>query len=46
MSRETLVDKLEQPSNVFCADKYGKYNINNSQQSTGTVQKFDSESSK
>ena len=40
MSRESLVDKLEQPSNVFCTRKYGKYNINTSQQSTDTVQNF------
>ena len=46
MSRETLVDKLEQPSNVFCKGKYGKYNINTSQQSTDTVQKFNSDLSK
>ena len=46
MSRETLVDKLDQPSNVFCTDKYGKYNINTSQQSTDTVQKFSSDLSK
>ena len=46
MSRETLVDKLEQPSNVFCIGKYGKYNINTSQQSTDTVQNFNSDLSK
>ena len=46
MSRETLVDKLEQPSNVFCKGKYAKYNINTSQQSTNTVQKFNSDLSK
>ena len=40
MSRESLVDKLEQPSNVFCTRKYGKYNINTSQQSTDTVKNF------
>ena len=46
MSRETLVDKLGQPSNVFCTGKYGKYNINTSQQSTNTVQKLNSDLSK
>ena len=46
MSRETLADKLEQPSNLFCAGKYGKYNVNNFQQSTNTVQKFNSDLSK
>ena len=46
MSKETLVDKLEQPSNVFCTGKYGKYNLNTSQQSTGTVQTFNSDLSK
>ena len=46
MSRETLVDKLEQPSNLFCTGKYGNYNINTSQQSTNTVQKFNSDLSK
>ena len=43
MSKETLVDKLEQTSNVFCTGKYGKYNLNTSQQSTDTVQKFNSD---
>ena len=43
MSRKTLGDKLEQPSNVFCRDKYGKKNINISQQSTDTVQNFNSD---
>ena len=46
MSRETLVDKLEQPFNVFCTGKYGKYNINTSQQSTDIVQKLNSDLSK
>ena len=46
MSRETLVHKLEQPSNVFCTGKYGKYNINTSQKSTDTVQKLNSDLSK
>ena len=46
MSRETLVNKLEQRSNVLCKDKYGKYNVNTSQQSTNTVQKFNSDLSK
>ena len=46
MSRETLVDKLEQPSNLFCTGKDGNYNINTSQQSTNTVQKFNSDLSK
>ena len=46
MSRETLVDKLEQLSNVFCTDQYGKYNINTSKQSTDTVQNFSSDLSK
>ena len=46
MSRETLVDQLEQPSNFFCTGKYGKYNVNTSQQSTNTVQKFKSDLSK
>ena len=46
MSRETLVDKLGQPSNVFCTGKYGMYNINTSQQSTDTVQKLNSDLSK
>ena len=46
MSRETLVDKLEQPPNVFCTGKYGKYNINTSQQFTDIVQKFNSHLSK
>ena len=32
MSRETLVDKEEHPSNVFCTRKYGKDNINTNQQ--------------
>ena len=45
-SRETLVDKLEQPSNVFCTGKYVKYNVSTSQQSTNTVQKFKSDLSK
>ena len=43
ISRESLVDKLEQPSNVFCTCKYGKYNINICQQSTDTVQNFKSD---
>ena len=43
MSRETLVDKLEQCSNLFCIGKYGKYNVNTSQQSTNTAQKFNSD---
>ena len=43
MSREALVDKLEQPYNVFCTGKYGKYNINTSQQFTVTVQNFSSD---
>ena len=46
MSRETLVDKLEHPSNLFCTGKYGKYNVNTFQQSTNTVQKFNSDLSK
>ena len=46
MSRETLVDKLEQPSNLLCIGKYGKYNVNTPQQSTTTVQKFNSDLSK
>ena len=46
MSRETLVDKLEQPCNVFCTGNYGKYNVNTLQQSTDTVQKFNSDLSK
>ena len=46
MSKETLVDKLEQTSNVSCTGKYGKYNLNTSQQSTDTVQKFNSDLSK
>ena len=46
ISRKTLVDKLEQPSNVFCTGKYGKYNINTSQKSTDTVQMLNSDLSK
>ena len=46
MSRETLVNKLEQHSNLLCTGKYGKYNVNTSQQSTNTVQKFNSDLSK
>ena len=46
MPKETLVDKLEQPSNGFCTGKYGKYNLNTSKQSTDTVQKFNSDLSK
>ena len=46
MSRETLVDKLEQRSNLFCIGKYGKYNVNTSQQSTNTAQKFNSDLSR
>ena len=34
MSRETLVNKSEQSSDVFYTGKYAKYNINTSQQST------------
>ena len=34
MPMEILIDKLEQPSNVFCASNYVKYIINTSQQST------------
>ena len=37
MSRETLVNKSEQSSDVFYTGKYAKYNINTSQQSTDTV---------
>ena len=40
MPRETLIDKLEQSSNMFCTGKYGKYKINNSQQSRDIVQNF------
>ena len=36
----TVVHKLEEPSNAFCT---GKYNVNTSQQSTDTVQKFNSD---
>ena len=43
LSRETLVDKLEQPSNLFCTGKYGNYNVNTSQQSTNIMQKFNSD---
>ena len=39
----TVVHKLEEPSNAFCTGKYGKYNVNTSQQSTDTVQKFNSD---
>ena len=46
MSRETLVGKLEQPSNVLCTGKYAKYNVNTSQQFTNTVQKLNSDLSK
>ena len=46
MSRKTLVDKLEQPSNLFCIGKYGNYNVNTFQHSTNTVQKFNSDLSK
>ena len=46
MSRETLVDNLEQPSNFLSRCKYGKYNVNTSQQSTNTFQKFKSDLSK
>ena len=46
MSRETLVHKLDQPSNMFCTGKYGKYNLNTSHQSTDTFQKFNSDLSK
>ena len=46
ISRETLVDKLEQVSNVFCKGKYGKYNVNTSRQSTDHVQKFSCDLSK
>ena len=46
MSTKTLVDKLEQPSNVFCTGKYGKCNINTSQKSTDTVQNLKSDLSK
>ena len=44
--KETLVDKLEQTSNVFCTGRCGKYNLNTSQQSTDTVQKINSDLSK
>ena len=43
MSRESLVYQLEQPSNAFCTDMYGKYNINTSQESSDTVQNFSSD---
>ena len=46
MSRELLVDKLEQPCTVFCTCKNGKYNINTSQQSTDSVQNLHSDLSK
>ena len=46
MSRGTLVDKLEHPSNFFCTGNYGKYKVNTSQQSTNTVLKFNSDFSK
>ena len=46
MSWETLVDILEQPSNVFCTGKYSKYNTNTSQQSNDIVQNLNSDLSK
>ena len=46
MSREPLVHKLEQLSDMFCTGKYGKCNVNTYQQSTDTVQKFRSDLSK
>ena len=46
MSRQSLFDQLQQLSNFFCTGKYGKYNVNTSQQSTNTVQKFNSDLSK
>ena len=46
MSRENVVDKLEQPSNLFRVGKYGRHNLNTSQQSTNIVQKFNSDLSK
>ena len=46
MSGETLIGRLEQPSNMFCTGKYGKYIINTSQESTDTVENFSSTLSK
>ena len=46
MARQSLVDQLEQPFNTFCTANYGKYNVNTSQQSTDTAQKFNSDLSK
>ena len=46
MSRETLVNKSEQSSDVFYTGKYAKYNINTSQQSTDTVWNFNCNLSK
>ena len=43
MSRDTLIDKLQQLSNVSCTGKYGKYNLNISQQSNDAVQNFNSD---
>ena len=43
MSRDTLIDKLQQLSNVSYTGKYGKYNINTSQQSNDAVQNFNSD---
>ena len=43
MSRDTLIDKLQQPSNVSCTGKCGKYNINTSQQSNDAVRNFNSD---
>ena len=42
ISRETLVDELEQLSNFSCTGNYGKHNVNTSQQFTNAVQKFNS----
>ena len=46
MARQSLVDQLEKPFNTFCTANYGKYNVNTSQQSTDTAQKFNSDLSK
>ena len=46
MSRETLVNKSEQSSDVFYTGKCAEYNINTSQQSTDTAWNFNCNLSK
>ena len=43
MSRDTVIYRLQQLSNASCTGKYGKYNINTSQQSNDAVQNFNSD---